>query len=303
MPPSAIGETSRSDPLPANVSPTGMPSESARLWSSLHAFGVMHAAAGDQYRALCFFEESDSLANALGVGQPPLDAPASLAEKVFWIIIRMRLDILGQRDRDGTRLGRIREDAHRFRQRRQDLLRPGDAIEEAADRAEAIVDADIGGNRVLELLEHRPLMPGCIIIGGEQEHRQPVDGRGRRACDHVGRARPDRCGAGERGQAMVRLGEADRGMHHRLLVAGLVVRQARAALLECLAHAADVAVAEDAEHGRDQAADVAVALAVLHLQILHDRLRHRQADRLSAGRGVHERSVSFLCIRSVVASF
>ncbi len=67
-------------------------------------------------------------------------------------------------------------------------------------------------------------------------------------------------------------------MHHRLLVARLVVRQARAAFLERLPHAADVAVAEDAEHRRDQAADLPVALAVLRLEILHHRLRHRQAD-------------------------
>ena len=36
-----------------------------------------------------------------------------------------------------------------------------------------------------------------------------------------------------------------------------------------------------------------VALAVLRLQILHHRLRHGQADRLRAGRGVHRVEISF----------
>ena len=50
------------------------------------------------------------------------------------------------------------------------------------------------------------------------------------------------------------LGVAERGVHHRLLVLALVVGQLVAELLECLAEADDVAVAEDPEHARGSAA-------------------------------------------------
>ena len=154
----------------------------------------------------------------------------------------------------------------------------GDPIEEAADGAKAVVDADVRGDRVLELLKHRPLMPSGIVIGGEQEHRQMIDRRKRSARDHVGRAGADGRRARQRRRAVRGLGETDRGMHHRLLIARLVIGKVLAAFLECLAHPADIAVAEDAEHRRDQPASTAIALAVLHLQVPHDRLRHGQAD-------------------------
>ena len=199
-------------------------------------------------------EQRDRLADPLGVGRPALDSPASLAEEVGGIIVRMGLDVLRQRDRDGPRLGRVGQHAHRLGQGGQDLLGPRDPVEEPAHRPEAVVDAHVGRDRVLELLQHGPLVPGRVVVGGEQQHRQAVDrGRGR-ARDHVGRARPDRRRAGQRGQPPVGLGEADRRVDHRLLVAWLVVGQVPAAFLQRLAHAADVAVAEDAEHRGDQAA-------------------------------------------------
>ena len=117
---------------------------------------------------------------------------------------------------------------------------------------EAVVDAHVRGDRMLELLEDRPLVASRVVIGREQEHRQVVDRRDGRARDHVGRAGPDRRRAGQRRQSQVGLGESDRRMHHRLLIARLVIRQLLSAFLECLAHAADVAVAKDAEHRRDQ---------------------------------------------------
>ena len=68
-------------------------------------------------------------------------------------------------------------------------------------------------------------------------------------------------------------------MDHRLLIAGLGVRQVLTVLAERLSQAGNIAVAEDAENGRNQAACLAVALAILDLQILHQRLRHGQANR------------------------
>ncbi len=69
-------------------------------------------------------------------------------------------------------------------------------------------------------------------------------------------------------------------MDHRLLIAGLVVWQVLAVLVESLADTGDDAMPEDAEHSRDEAALVAISLAVLHLQEAHDGLCGCQSDLL-----------------------
>ena len=123
-----------------------------------------------------------------------------------------------------------------------------------------------------------------------------IDRRDRRARDHIGRAWPDRRCTGQCRQSQVGLGEADCRMHHRLLIAGLVIREFLTALLECLADAADIAVAKDPKHRRDQPSRLAVALAVLRLQVPHDRLRHGQADTVLMRRDVHRGAISFRSI-------
>ena len=205
----------------------------------------------------------------------------------------MGLNVLRQRDGYGAGLNRVGQHAHRLGQCSQKLLRPGNAVEEPADRAKAVINTHVSGNRMFELLQDRSLAARGVIVGREQEHGQAVDGCGGRAGDHIGRAGADGGGAGQRCQAQVGLSEADGRVDHRLLVAGLVVGQIAAALLEGLSQAADVAVAEDAEHGRDQAARLAVALAVLCLQELDDRLGHGQADGFLVGRGIHREAISF----------
>ena len=82
------------------------------------------------------------------------------------IIVRVGLDVLRQGDGDCAGLGRVGQDAHCLGQRRQQLLGPGDAVEETADGAETVVDADIGGNRVFELLEDRPLAARGVVSDG-----------------------------------------------------------------------------------------------------------------------------------------
>ncbi len=72
-------------------------------------------------------------------------------------------------------------------------------------------------------------------------------------------------------------GVGDRGVHHRLLVAGQDVAQA-AVLLQRLADAGDVAVAEDAQHPGEERLLHPVALDVLRGQERHQRLRHRPPD-------------------------
>ena len=80
-------------------------------------------------------------------------------------------------------------------------------------------------------------------------------------------------------------------MHHRLLVARLVIRQVLPVLDERLAQARDVAVPEDAPDALDEALLLAVVLAVLNLQVLHDRLRQRQALLLLGGIELHDCSL------------
>ena len=70
-------------------------------------------------------------------------------------------------------------------------------------------------------------------------------------------------------------------MHHRLLVAALVVAKV-GVLLERLADAGDVAVAEDAEAAGEEGLLHAVALDVLLLEEGDQRLGHRQAYRCHA---------------------
>ena len=67
-------------------------------------------------------------------------------------------------------------------------------------------------------------------------------------------------------------------MHHRLLVPALVVGQELGALVERLADAADVAVAEDAEAAAEEAVLDAVPLDVLHREEAQEGLRRRQPD-------------------------
>ena len=66
-------------------------------------------------------------------------------------------------------------------------------------------------------------------------------------------------------------------MHHRLLVAR--GHEAHALLVDRLADAREVAVAEDAERAREERRLVAVALDGLHREEAHERLRHRQTYR------------------------
>src|ERR671925_2119330 len=74
-------------------------------------------------------------------------------------------------------------------------------------------------------------------------------------------------------------------MHHRLLVLALVVREVDAVLLDRLREADRVAVAEDPAEAGDQPHALAVALRVLHLEVLDRRLGNRPAARLT-GRAV-----------------
>ena len=117
-------------------------------------------------------------------------------------------------------------------------------------------------------------------IAGQDEHRYAINRRHRRARDHVGRAGSDRGGAGKSRQAVLVLGIGDRGEHLRLLVAALVIAELGRVLLQGLANAGDVAVAEDAPHAGEEAVLVAVAGDVLIGEVFDQRLRHGESEGL-----------------------
>ena len=167
-----------------------------------------------------------------------------------------------------------------------------DAIPIARDGPEAVVDGDVLRLARLELLQHRRGHAIGEDVAGQQQHRQPVDRRARGAGDHVGGARTDRRRAGERPQPVRHLRERRRGVHHRLLVAALVVAQPIAHLIERLADAGDVAVAEDAEDAGKERLPPAVALAELDAQEPHQRLRHRQDEAVMFDVGVRQHHVA-----------
>ena len=208
---------------------------------------VVHPASRNEQRALRLLKESDRLLDPLPVRQPPFDPPGALLEKVHRIIIGLGLHVLGQGESYRSGIGRIGQHSHRFRQSRQQLFGTQNTIEEAAHRAEAVVDAHIGRYRMLELLQHRSLVATGVIIGRQQKNGPAVDRGGRRSRNHVGRARTDRRGARQGGQAPPGPGKAAGCVDHSLLVAGLVIGQLIAVLIEGLPQPCHVAVAEYAE--------------------------------------------------------
>src|SRR2546423_508375 len=108
---------------------------------------------------------------------------------------------------------------------------------------------------------------------GQRQYRQPVDRGEARAGDHVQGAGADRGGDGEGGVPAGRLGVPGRDVHQGLLVAALDERHRVAELVECLAEAGDVAVAEDAQRGRDEPAALTVGNRVLLRQVRDEGLR------------------------------
>ena len=238
---------------------------------------VVHPAAGNDQRPPRTRQQRRGLGDALRGGRAPLNPPGALGEEAAGVVPRMRLHVLWQRESHGPGVGGIGEHLHRPRQRGEELLGAGDAVKEAAHRPEAVVDAYVRRGGVLQLLQHRTLMAGGVVVGGQQQHRHAVDGGGGGAGHHVGGAGADGAGAGQGLGTARRAREPGRGMHHRLLVASLVVGQLAPALLQRLPQAAHVAVPENPEDGRNQPPPGAVELAVLNGQILHHCLRHRQA--------------------------
>ncbi len=218
--------------------------------------GVEHAAAGDDQRALRGADRVGGAADVLVVGVGAADPPFAFGEEFLGHVEGLGLDVLGQRDGDRAGLGRVRQDAQSVVERGEQLLGPGDPVEELGQRPEGVVDGDVVGVGLLELLQHGVRGPGGEGVARQQQHGQPVGGGQRRAGEQVRGTRADR-GADREGLAAPGVpGVADGLVRLGLFVPALVVRHDRRVellvLLEGLADAGDVAVAEDPERARNQ---------------------------------------------------
>ena len=207
--------------------------------------------------------------------------PNFLGEKLFREIERFSLDILRERDGDGSGFRRRSEDAHGFGKRGQQLLGTLDTIPVARDGLEAIVDGNILGGRRFELLQHGSDVATRKNIAGEQQYGQTVYGGGRRAGDHVGCARSDGGSADQRAHAETCFRKSRGGMDHGLFVAEQVVAQT-GILLERLAEASDVAMAEYSQAACKETELLAVALRVLVLEERDGGLRRGETNRHQA---------------------
>lgn len=193
-------------------------------------------------------------------------------EESRWEIEGFGLHILRQSQGDCPGVGRAGQHPQSFRQRQQNLLRPVDPVPVAADGFEAVVDREILAMRSLQLLEDRGDITSGEDIAGQEQHRQPVDGRAGGGGDHIGRARANGRGADQGLQSVFHFGEGRGGMNHGLLVAGLVVAKVRI-LLQSLTNAGHVAMTKDAETTGKEGLLDAVPFDVLVFEKLNDRLR------------------------------
>ena len=246
-------------------------------------FRVPDAAPGDDEGPARLAHEGGGGGQGLGLGTGPPHAPDAPKEKVGGIVVGLGLHVLGEGEGDRARGRGIGQHAHGLGQSGQELLRPVDAVPVAGDGTEAVVDAQVHAVRRLELLQHGRGQAAREDVAGQEEHGQAVDGGGGGSRDHVGGARAHGRRAGEGAQPAPRLGEGDRGVHHGLLVLGLVVGQLLPTqLVQGLAQPRHVPVAEDAEYAVDEAVLHAVALDVLELEELHDRAGGGEPPRLRA---------------------
>jgi hypothetical protein len=105
---------------------------------------------------------------------------------------RLRLHVLGQRERHRAAVRRVGQYPRDLRQRRQQLLGPGDPVEVAAHGPERVVDRRRAVAEVLHLLQHRVGRAVDERVPRQEQQRQPVGVRDPGRGDHVQRAGPDR---------------------------------------------------------------------------------------------------------------
>ena len=246
------------------------------LGERLFGTAVAHAAARDQQRPAGGADRPDGPGELDGVGAGAAHRPDPLGEELLRPVVRLRLHVLRQRERDGACLHRVGEHPYGLERGRDELLGAADPVEVAGDGTQTVVDRDVARVGHLQLLQDRVGGTGGEDVAGQQQDGEVVD-RGQRGAGHqVGGAGADGGGDGVCGQPVALAGVADRRVHHGLLVATLVIRHHVAVLEKRLAHPGDIAVAENAPGRADQPASYAVPFGVLGGQEPHQRLRDRE---------------------------
>ena len=105
----------------------------------------------------------------------------SRGEEALGPVVGLGLHVLAEGERHRPAVGRVGHHPHRAGQRGQQLLGPRDAVEIAADGAEAVVGADRAVAEILDLLQHRV---------GRRGWRRRRPGRTAPAAGSHGRAPP-----------------------------------------------------------------------------------------------------------------
>ena len=111
--------------------------------------GVDDPAARDDQRPFRGGQHGQDRVDLVPVRLRPPDDPVSPGEERGREIVGVGLDVLRQREHHGADVDRVGEHPHGRGQRGEQLLGPGDAVEEAADRPERVVDGHVRLYRVL----------------------------------------------------------------------------------------------------------------------------------------------------------
>ena len=233
---------------------------------------VVHTATGNDQGLLRRRDDLGRAGDHRTFRHRPGDVPGTFGEQRFGPVVGLRLDVLGDRHRRRAGFDGIGQHPHGTEQCGRQLLGTPYPVEVTGQWFERVVDGHIARGRQLEFLQHRGADPGGEGVGGQQQHRQPVDGRQCGAGQHVGGAGTDAGGDGPGRQPILLAGVGDRGVHHRLFVAAEHILQPGFAtglhgldfvLQQSLTEPGHIAVAEDAEAPGEELAAQPVALDVL----------------------------------------
>ena len=239
---------------------------------------VEHATADHDQRLARLAQQRGGAGELARIGRRATEAQQLGLQEAFRAVERHRLHVLRQRQAGRAAVGRVGHHLDRARQRGQDMFGPGQPVEIARDRAEAVAGADIALGEALDLLQHRVGAAAGEHVARQQQHRQPVDMGHGGGGHEVGRAGADAGADRHDALAKARLGIGDRGVGHGLFVVGAKGRQPVALGHQGFAHAGHVAVTED---GEDPAA-IGLDLAVVGFdaqrgQVLDQRLRQGES--------------------------
>ncbi len=256
----------------------------AELAQRVLGLGVQHAAARNHERLPRGAQQAGRGVQFVLVRAGTARRPQPRLEQAGWVVVRLRLHVLAQPQRDGTALGRVGHDLHGAGEGGNELFGPHKAVEVAGYWAQAVIGRHRAVAPVLDLLQHGVRAAAREHVARQQQQRQPVDVGHGGSGDQVGGARPNRGGAGHRAPPPACLGIRDGGVGHRLLVMGAVGRQGVARAVQRLAHARDVAVAENGPDAAEERLLQPSEHRALRGHRADQRLRHRQAHRATRHR-------------------